>query len=251
MRPKVSVILASCNGARYIRAQIETILACLDDEDELIVSDDGSTDGTRAIVLAFASADRRVRLTNGPQRGVMANVEHGLRQCSGELIFLSDQDDLWRNDKVRVVSAMFAADPELTCVVHDMEVVDGDLKIISPSYFALRGASPSLIPNLVRNSYLGAAMAFRASFLQIVLPIPPSATMHDQWFGMNSALFGKVSFLPLPLGYYRRHGKNQTELNSPGPLSMIILRRIRMVSLLLRQLFRHGYQRRSMLHRMP
>lgn len=239
MRAKVSVALASYNGAPYLGPQIDTILACLTDGDELVISDDGSTDETLNLVRSVISRDSRVRLTTGPGRGVMANFEHALSQCSGEVIFLADQDDLWLPNKVDVVTAVFAADADVMCVVHDMEVVDGDLGILHTSYFKARGSKPSLLSNLVRNSYVGAAMAVRANLLAVALPIPPSATMHDLWLGANGALFGRTTLYPGVLGRYRRHGSNLTELNSPGRLQLMISGRVRMVALLIQQIWRY------------
>lgn len=239
MRAKVSVALAAYNGAPYICTQIDTILACLTDGDELVISDDGSTDETLSIIRSVISRDSRVRLTAGPRRGVIANFEHALGQCSGELIFLADQDDLWLPEKVDVVSAIFAADAEVMCVVHDMEVVDDDLGILHSSYFKARGSRSSLMSNLIRNSYVGAAMAVRASLLAIALPIPPTASMHDLWLGANGALFGRTTLFPGILGRYRRHGSNLTKLNSPGPLRLMLLSRARMAALLLRQSWRY------------
>ena len=93
MREKVSVAMASFNGEKYISTQIKTILENLTENDELVISDDGSTDGTRRIIEGFN--DSRIRLLEGPKQGVKKNFENAIRNCSGKYIFLSDQDDVW------------------------------------------------------------------------------------------------------------------------------------------------------------
>jgi len=82
----ISVCMTSFNGEKYIEKQIESILACLGAQDELIISDDGSTDGTRELVDCMAQADGRIRIINGPKQGVIANFENAIRQARGKNI---------------------------------------------------------------------------------------------------------------------------------------------------------------------
>ena len=231
--------LASYNGERFIEAQIRSILNSIGEHDELVVSDDGSTDRTAAILADLAETDSRILILPGPRLGIMANFENALRRCSGEVIFLSDQDDLWLENKVDVVLEEFASDPNITCVVHDMQIADDAGRSTGRTYFGIRGGHPGLLRNFVRNSYLGAAMAFRASILDVALPIPPKATMHDLWIGANSAIFGKVSFVHQSLGLYRRHSDNQTQLNTPSSPAIVLQRRLRMATLLTQQVWKH------------
>ncbi len=231
----ISVALAAFNGEPYIRHQISSILSSLRTQDELVVSDDGSIDGTVAVAESFQSFDPRVIVVRGPGRGVMANVENAMRACAGDVICLSDQDDVWFPEKAEVLRRAFAADPSVTCVIHDLEVTDGELRRLHPSYFALRKSGPGLVRNLFKNSYVGAAMAVRSSFLPRILPIPIGATMHDQWIGLNSELFGRSLFIPEVLARYRRHDSNLTELASHRPISVMAVERLRMVRLLARQ----------------
>lgn len=104
---RVSVALAAYNGERYIRQQIDSILQQLGDRDELVISDDGSTDRTIQIIRSYTSKDPRVRLLAGPGRGIKQNIAHALANTKGAYIFLADQDDVWMPDKVRRVLAVF------------------------------------------------------------------------------------------------------------------------------------------------
>lgn len=241
---RVSVALAAYNGERYIEAQLRSILGNLNANDQVVVSDDGSTDGTVSVVEHIASTDPRVTLVAGPGRGVIANFEHALRLCTGQVIFLSDQDDVWRAGKVSSVLESFR-DPEVLCVVHDVEVVDQDLAPIHPSYFALRASGPGLVKNWVRVTYLGAAMAFRASLLPVVIPIPENATMHDQWIGAMAEMYGRCVFLPRVLGVYRRHDGNQTLLNQRGTVASVLSKRASTAGLLLAAALRSRNKRGS------
>ena len=106
-RLKISVAMASYNGEKYIKEQIRSILENLDEHAELVISDDGSTDETVAIVKEMARNDKRVKLIFGPGKGIKKNFEYAIANCTGEYIFLSDQDDIWAKNKVKVVMQTF------------------------------------------------------------------------------------------------------------------------------------------------
>ena len=90
---KISVAMATYNGEKYIKKQIESILINLNKDDELIISDDGSKDKTLDIIKSIK--DKRIKIISGPKQGVIKNFENALNNCTGEYIFLSDQDDIW------------------------------------------------------------------------------------------------------------------------------------------------------------
>lgn len=199
----ISVCVATYNGAHYVLAQLQSILPQLAADDELIVSDDGSTDATREVVQCIG--DSRIVLIDGPCAGLIRNFEHALRQAHGDIIFLCDQDDIWLPGKIEhCVAALHSH----LLVVTDCKVVDGDLNEIAPSFFRLRNSGGGLLHNLWKNSYLGCCMAFRRELLDYALPFPASIPMHDMWLGMIAETRGTVSFLPIPLSLYRRHACN-------------------------------------------
>lgn len=216
----VSVLLASYNGEKYIAQQLESILCQLGSEDEVIISDDGSTDGTLKIIEGFAAKDNRIRVVNGPRCGVVANFDHLLSLATGEVIFLSDQDDVWLDCKVERVLKEFE-NQEVTLVLHDVEIVDRDLSPISSSFFEFRGSGAGFIRNLIKNSFMGSAMAFRKGIVSQVCPIPASVPMHDQWIGLICSLTGETKLISEPLGLYRRHGGNASSFEHGSIPKMI------------------------------
>lgn len=224
----ISVCLAACNGEKYVAGQIESILAS-PLVDELLVSDDGSVDRTMEIVRRFS--DPRIKLLRGPRAGPGRNFEFLLGMARGEYIFLSDQDDIWKPEKV---SLMLEQLQRADLVVSDCVVVDRDRKVLHPSYFALMRSGPGLLKNIVRNSYLGCCMALRRSLLQHVLPLPRHLPYHDWWIGMVAELFGKVTFMNASLLEYRRHADTTSPAagRSRAPVPERLWNRVLMVGYL-------------------
>ncbi len=206
---KRSVAMASYNGAQYIEEQLQSVLAQLGPEDEVVVSDDGSTDGTRVFLKELALRDGRVRVLDGPHAGVVRNFENALAAVTGDIVFLCDQDDVWRADKVETVCAAFQ-DPAVWLVMHDARITDDTLHPVAASFFEAHGSCTGYTRNLWRNSYIGCCMAFRRELLALALPFPDGIPMHDQWLGMLADKQGRVRLLPKPLIDYRRHAGTAT-----------------------------------------
>ena len=208
--------MAVYNGEAYLRAQVESILAQLRPGDALIAVDDASTDGSAAILASFA--DPRLRVERHARNlGVLKTVERALELAEGEIVLLSDQDDLWLPGRLASVLEAFAAHPRATMVVSDATLIDAEGRVTSPSFFALRGRfSGNPLHNLVKNKCLGCTMAFRRAMLEIFLPIPPDVPMHDIWFGVLNGLYGSACYIDRPLVAYRRHGGNASTLTRAG-----------------------------------
>lgn len=216
---KISVAMATYNGGRYIEEQLESILKQLKDDDEVVISDDGSTDNTLDIIKKIN--DERIRIINGPKKGVKQNFGNAIAKCTGDYIFLADQDDIWMSDKVEIVLKAFK-EKHCTCVVHDAEVFESDSgKIIEPSFFAWRKSGKGVIKNIWKNTYIGCCMAFKANIKRDILPIPNDIKMHDQWIGIICEKHGGSVFIPDILIKYRRHKDNQTDMRHDGFGSMI------------------------------
>lgn len=228
---KISVAMAAYNGKAYIWEQIDSILSQLSGEDELVISDDGSTDGTRELLDQWAGREPRLRVLDGPHRGLQQNFAHALAHCAGEVLFLSDQDDRWVDGKVRQVTALFEARPEVMAVLHDAALVDSRMQPMGSNMFALRGSRPGFWKNLWKNSYMGSCMAFRADLLKVALPIPEGLPMHDQWLGMLAEQIGEVALLPEQLLLYRRHDATVT-VDRHGSLGDMVRNRVRLLSAL-------------------
>lgn len=221
----ISVCIASFNGAAFIEEQILSVLGQLSEGDEVVIADDGSTDGTVAKVNAIG--DKRIRwVGDGKNRGVIKNFEQCLAAARGNIIFLCDQDDIWLPDKVG--QCVLALQKHLL-VVTDCIVVDESLAELSPSFFSLRNSGKGVLRNLWKNSYLGCCMAFRRELLDICLPIPSSVPMHDMWIGMLGDAHGSTLFLPKKCSLYRRHFGATSQAAGRSSFSFFRKLRIRLV----------------------
>jgi glycosyltransferase involved in cell wall biosynthesis len=211
-RPKVSVCVATYQGERYISLQLRSILDQLSAEDEVILVDDGSEDGTCDKILALR--DPRVRvIRNAENQGVLRSFETALSISSGEIVFLSDQDDLWLPKKVEKILEIFLHDPDLMLVASDAILIDENGTTIGDSFYAQRGRfQPGLWSNLLIGKFHGCTMAFRSSVLRSALPFPPAKEVHhDTWIGcINALIGGKTKYISEPLVAYRRHSTNVT-----------------------------------------
>ena len=208
----ISVCIATYNGERYIRQQIESIVFQLNVDDEIIVSDDGSTDGTLDIVKGID--DKRIKIIEGPGRkSPILNFECALKASKGDFIFLSDQDDVWKPDKVEICMKWLKT---YHCVVSDAEVTDNRLKPLYPSLYAIMQVRQGRIYNTIwKNGYTGCCMAFRRNVLEASLPFPKNIPMHDIWIGNVAAYKYNVIFIPDRLIHFRRH-ENTISCNGKG-----------------------------------
>jgi glycosyltransferase involved in cell wall biosynthesis len=217
---RCSIALCTYNGARHLPDQLDSIVAQTRRPDELVVSDDGSTDGSLEIVRDFAKhALFPVRVScHAATVGVTKNFEHAIGLCEGDWIALSDQDDVWCANKLQVLESAFANDAHVGAVFADAEVVDEGLHPRGYSLWeaiefdgkrrrtARRG--PLLDVLLWRNVLTGATMAFRSDLRNAVLPIPDN-WVHDAWIGLIAAAIGRVAMIEQPLIKYRQHIGNR------------------------------------------
>lgn len=222
--------MATYNGERYLRRQVESILAQLADGDELIVSDDGSTDGT--LELLESLADPRLRIMhNSGRHGVNANFDNALRHAGGDYIFLSDQDDVWLPGKVQVCIEQLQ---EADCVVHDAIVIDSDNSVLCHSFFDSRGSGPGFWKNLYKNTYLGCCMAFRREVCAKALPIPVTKCFYqDNWIGSIADASFRLRFIPFKGIRFQRHTDSASTTARHSRLSFAAQLRNRLVQLLL------------------
>ena len=205
-RKKVSVALASYNGEKYIEEQVKSILNNLKENDELIISDDGSTDDTLKLIDDIK--DKRIKLLKGPKKGLKKNFENAIKNTTGEYIFLSDQDDIWMENKVDTVLEYFESNPKLILIQHDAIVIDEKQDILFSSFSEHRKVKTGVIKNLIKNSYHGCCMAFKKELINEIIPIPEYIYLHDEWIGIIAELNGKTTFIKEKLIKYRRHSQN-------------------------------------------
>lgn len=207
----LSVCMATWNGARFVGAQLASILPQLGPGDEVVVSDDRSTDGTVEVVRSFG--DPRVRVTEGPAvKSAMRNFEHALGLARGDIIALSDQDDVWHPGRVaRLRERLAARRTPVHLVSLDARVTDEAGRVTEESLHARIGARPGLLRNVWNNRYVGATLGFTRELLELALPFPAGLPMHDMWLGLLAELHGGVEFVPGATMDYRRHGGAVTD----------------------------------------
>lgn len=220
---KISIALATYNGARFLREQLESFAAQSLLPDELVVSDDGSTDGTTEILEEFArSAPFKLNVHRNPDRlGFSRNFEAAIARCTGDILFLSDQDDVWFAGKIETVCRAFDA-PGVQAVLSGQIVTDGDLKHRGITMLANARAFGMGVDRLVS----GCATALRRTWAEMLLPMPAEADdyfeggylAYDRWINELSVLLGVRAFVEKPLQFFRRYGDNtsQSIQHDPG-----------------------------------
>lgn len=197
----ISVCMPTYNGEKYIRKQIDSILMQLDPKDELIISDDSSTDHTIDIIKSYD--DERIKLIpNQVFKSPVFNLENALKMTEGDYIFLADQDDIWLPNKVFVMKKYLK---KHSAVVSNCQLINSNEEIVEINTFSLYKSGRGFFKNLVRNSYMGCCMAITKELKNQVLPFPSRIAMHDSWIGLNAELLGKPYFCNEVLIQYRRH----------------------------------------------
>lgn len=204
---KISVLIAAYNGEMYIAKQLESVLSQLGADGEVIISDDNPSGGTYAAIKPFLE-DKRIRYVHGPAKGVDANKEFLLRECTGDVAFLCDQDDVWLDCKVERV--MSAIEGGACCVLHNAYITDENLNKSGRTLFEDRGAKTGILHNIIKNCYTGACMALTRQAFTAALPFPANLPMHDQWLGLVSEKVGRVELIDEPLLLYRRNPGSMT-----------------------------------------
>lgn len=227
---KISVCLAVYNGSKYIKQQLDSILLQLELTDEIIISDDSSADDTLLIIRSYN--DPRIKIFhNHLKKGIVGNFANALNHCTGDCIFLSDQDDVWLSGKVALSLESLK---EHDLVVSNCSVTDENLNIIVESYFDMAHSGRGFFKNFYRSSYLGCCLAFNKTVLEKVLPIPSSLLLfHDWWIGFIADAVYRVYFIETPCLLYRRHGTNvsTTTLKSKQSFFKKILDRFQLLYL--------------------
>lgn len=211
-RPSVSVCMATYNGAKYIDEQLRSILPQLSADDEVVISDDRSTDDTLAKIASFH--DTRIKVfSHEPEESRFLidrpahNFENALRHAKGDIIFLSDQDDKWTENKVAVMLRELETH---SLAVSDCYVADESLNVVTPSYFSLRHKTTGLWDTFWKSPFLGSCMAFRREVLGKALPLPKHGVGHDLWIALTAFRWFDVAYIDRPLIYYRRHAGTVT-----------------------------------------
>ena len=212
---RISVAMCTYNGAEFLPAQLESIFAQTRAADEIVVCDDGSTDKTKSLI-----PDNVIFHENEKNLGTVKNFELAIGLCTGDVIVLSDQDDVWRPDKLQLIEDAFNRNPNVGLVFSDADVVDENLNPLGRRMWDEVGfdshkrklvtqgrALDVLIPGWTVS---GATMAFRSRYAKLSLPIPTTIPMiHDGWIALTVAAVSDVALIERPLIKYRQHQRQQ------------------------------------------
>lgn len=226
---RISVVLCTHNGAAYLREQVISILR--EDPFELVLGDDASSDDSVAIVEDLVAVHRDaggstelVVRRHDPALGVVANFADGLAHARGELVALSDQDDIWHEGKLAALAAAFDADPELLLVHTDARLVDAAGAPTGLTLLQALEATPgeraglergdAFATLLRRNLVTGATVMLRRRVVDAAAPFP-GTWVHDEWLAAIASALGRLRLLPAPLIDYRQHGANQIGARRP------------------------------------
>lgn len=236
MPSTVSVALCTYNGEKYIAEQLRSVLAQTLLPDELVLSDDGSSDRTLALVAGVFEAlppghpalgMTRTVIVNETPLGVVRNFQQALAACTGELIALCDQDDVWHRDRVAIAVEHFAASTSRMLVHSDARLVD-DLGLpLGHTLFDALGLSArerdeaaggdELAVLLRRNLVTGATAMIRREVFEAAAPFPDASLwVHDEWLAMIATSIGEGELLDRVLVDYRQHGANQIGVRRLG-----------------------------------
>lgn len=231
MKSTISIALAAYNGAEYITTQLKSLLDQSRKVNEIVISDDSPDDATLAAVTPFLSDARVIYLKNHGIKGTAGNFENALRHCSGDYIFLCDQDDWWRPDKVAKLSQILDEKPDVDAVFCNSLIVSENLEFFAdePTLFDWRnfpdeaiarvnesGALPLFLQHISVSSH---NIAFRRQWLKKLLPFPELTPFYpDTWLGLAIAAAGKWYALDECLTLYRLHRSNQSSPDS-SPLA--------------------------------
>lgn len=227
MDEKIDILLATYNGEKYIKEQIDSILNQTYKNIRLVISDDCSNDNTVDILREYKQKDERIEIYEQQQNlGVVKNIEFLLEQVENNYYMLSDQDDIWLPEKVEKSFEKLIEDKS-DLVFGDLEVVDENLNIMYSSFgdFMLLNRKINKYINTDKLNYLyncvtGCTILAKKETLTKILPLPNNSKylIHDYWIGLMASLYGKMSYIHEKYIKYRQHGNNQvgTEKISHG-----------------------------------
>lgn len=227
----VTVLLAVFNGEKYLKEQIESILAQTFSDIKIVIRDDGSTDNSADIIKDFCSkySDKVSCLEGNPTHSAAQNFAKLLEACDDDYIMFCDQDDIWLPQKVqKTLDAMKASEGEngeIPTLVHsDLKVVDQNLNVVSDSFFEFQRLSQediTLPKLLVQNYVTGCTVMINRALAQKCGKIPQNCIMHDWWLALAAQLFGKIVCVNEPTMLYRQHSDNQVGAKASYGIELI------------------------------
>lgn len=213
---KVDILLATYNGEKYLQEQIESILNQTYTNFRLLISDDCSSDKTLEIIEEYAKRDNRIVIfKNEENLGIVRNFEFLMCQVTSKYFMFSDQDDIWKKDKIE--KSVDKIEEGYGLVYTDLEVVDNNLEVMYESYWKLKGFDKKVrrysnFDSLYLNNYItGCTVISKKEYIEKVLPIPKNTSyvLHDYWLPIIVSQEAKLGYIDEPLIKYRQHKNNK------------------------------------------
>ena len=223
----ISVAIASYNGENYISEQLDSIISVLKEGDEIIISDQFSSDSTPNILKDYCEKfnfikvvePQPVNISNDPKNSIKIslNFKNAILNCSNEIIVLCDQDDVWFSNRLELIRN---AHEKYDCVVVNAQIYELDSQVYSTIYELLHPKT-HFISNFLKFRVLGCQLSFRADFISKHIDVPIHKDMtHDWWWFLHANLFGKI-YIENQVGFkYRRHTSNNSGGLKPSTNSL-------------------------------
>ena len=216
----IDILLATYNGEKYLKQQLESIFAQTNQDWRILVRDDGSNDNTAGIVKdCMAQHPGRISMISDDKgrHGACLNFGKLLEQSTAEYIMFSDQDDVWLPNKIELTLCLMKSAelvyPNMPLLVHgDMRVVDSNLNIMADSHWSLTKISPFIGDDvnkvMVEGLVSGNTMMINKMAKEVSVPIPEEALGHDRWISIKVAKNGRIVYSSIPCTLYRQHFSN-------------------------------------------
>ena len=208
----ISIAMCSYNGERFIKEQIDSILDQSYSNFELIITDDRSSDKTIEIIKDYQQNDKRIKLyQNETNLGFVKNFEKAISLCTGDYIALTDQDDIWKKDKLKTFIENIGENVLIysDAILIDEHASDLGKELIRPTNNLIAGSNNRAF--LLENCMSGNTLMFKKELVQYILPIPDDVSFHDIWIAFVASTYGSIIFTDEPMTYYRRYSEQVTK----------------------------------------
>ena len=214
---KIDILLATYNGEKFVKEQIESILNQTFENFNLIISDDASTDNTLNILEEYEKKDTRIKVFKKEKNeGLIANFEFLLKNVTSDYFMFSDQDDIWKKDKIEK-SINKIKEENSGLVYTDLEIVDENLNVIYPSYWKYKKIYNKIIKYnnfealYLNNFVTGCTILAKSKYIKDILPLPRNSkfVLHDYWTALIISAKDKISYVEEPTIQYRQHKDNR------------------------------------------
>ena len=209
----ISVAMAVYNGETYLPEQLDSILAQLEPQDEIVISYDKSRDGTWQLIQSYKEKYPQVRVLENTRPGINGNFNNAIAGCTGDYIFICDQDDRWAENKRSAVLETFEK-TGADMVIHNGVQINTQGEVISEPFFTLYRIGDGKLKNILKPRYSGCCTAFTRAMAQKIMPMPMNLDAYDHWIGTVGEFMGKIAYEDRVLLYHRLHDNDGTPVST-------------------------------------